>query len=253
MLAGLPEWAFAFALVLCRCGMTIMLVPGLGEAEPPPTVRAGLALTITALLLPLVGGIVPPAPESGFECARWVAAELVVGGLLGWLARLPSLALSMAGSIMSYMTGLTSVVQPDPSLGGQSAALSRLLGLIAAVLVLSTGLYAVPLQALVGSYAVFPPGSVLPLGPLADSATGAASAMLVLACRLSAPLIIAGVLFQAALGVLARLAPQMQVYSAATAGQIMGGLALVGLVAGTVLSTWGDAIQDAWAALPGLP
>jgi len=36
LLAALPGWAFAFALVLSRTGMAIMLMPGLGEAEPPP-------------------------------------------------------------------------------------------------------------------------------------------------------------------------------------------------------------------------
>ena len=48
LLAALPGWAFAFALVLSRTGMAVMLLPGLGEAEPPPIVRAGLALATYA-------------------------------------------------------------------------------------------------------------------------------------------------------------------------------------------------------------
>ena len=49
---GLPGLAFAFALVLCRAGMVVMLLPGLGETEPPAIVRAGLALALSLLLLP---------------------------------------------------------------------------------------------------------------------------------------------------------------------------------------------------------
>ena len=113
LLAALPGWAFAFALVLSRTGMAVMLLPGLGEAEPPPIVRAGLALAITVLLVPAVAPLVPPPPEIGFGGATMVAAELLVGSLLGWLARLPALALGMAGAVVSYMLGLSSVVQQD--------------------------------------------------------------------------------------------------------------------------------------------
>jgi len=250
LLAALPGWAFAFVLVLSRTGAVVMLMPGLGESEPPAVVRAGLAVVITLLLLPGVAPLVPGVPEAGASGAGMVAAELLVGVMLGWLARLP--ALGMAGTVTSYMLGLSSVMQTDPALGGQSAALGRLFGLVAPVLVLSTGLYALPLQALSGSYGLFPPGTLLPAGPLADSVTAAVGASFGLAMRLAAPFLLAGLLWQAALGVLARLAPQLQIYSAVTAGQILGGLALLGLLASRILEAWLDGVSTAWQLLPGL-
>jgi len=252
LLAALPSWAFAFALVLSRIGMTVMLLPGLGEAEPPPIVRAGLALALTVLLLPAVVPLVPPVPEIGFGGAAMIGAELLVGGMLGWLARLPALALGMAGAVVSYMLGLSSVVQQDPALGGQSAAMARLFGLAAPVLILSAGLYALPLTALAGSYQLIPPGSVLPAGPLAESVTSAVSACFGLAIRLSAPFLLAGLVFQVALGLLARLVPQLQVYTAAVPGQILGGLVLLGLLAPHILGAWTEAVTFGWSSLPGL-
>lgn len=251
-IAALPGWAFAFVLVLSRTGAVVMLMPGLGEAEPPAVVRAGLALVITLLLLPAVAPLVPGVPEAGMSGAGMVAAELLVGVMLGWLARLPALALGMAGAVTSYMLGLSSVVQTDPALGGQSAALGRLFGLVAPVLVLSTGLYALPLQALGGSYGLFPPGTLLPAGPLADSVTAAVGASFGLSMRLAAPFLLAGLLWQAALGLLARLAPQLQIYAAVTPGQILGGLALLGLLGPRILEAWLDGVSSAWQLLPGL-
>lgn len=252
ILAALPGWAFAFALVLSRAGMAVMLLPGLGEAEPPPIVRAGLALAITVLLVPAVAPSVPAVPEIGAQGFAMVAAELLVGALLGWLARLPAMALSMGGAIISYMLGLSSVVQQDPALGGQSAALSRLFGLVAPVLILSAGLYALPLSALAGSYDLVPPGSLLPSGPLADSVAGAVAASFSLALRLSAPFLLAGLVFQVALGLLARLVPQLQVYTAALPGQILGGLVLLGVLASQLIGAWTDTLRTAWSSLPGL-
>ena len=252
LLAALPGWAFAFALVLSRTGMAVMLLPGLGEAEPPPIVRAGLALAITVLLVPAVAPLVPPPPEIGFGGATMVAAELLVGSLLGWLARLPALALGMAGAVVSYMLGLSSVVQQDAALGGQSAAMARLFGLAAPVLILSGGLYALPLTALAGSYQLVPPGSVMPAGPLAESITGALVTCFSLSIRLAAPFLLAGLVFQLALGLLARLVPQLQVYTSAVPGQILCGLVLLGILASHILGAWTEAVNTAWSSLPGL-
>ncbi len=239
-------------LVLARAGAAIMLLPGLGEAEPPAMVRVGLAGAIALLLLPIVSAKVTAAPGTPLQAAGMIAAELAAGGLLGWLARLPSLALGAAGVITSYMLGLSSVVQTDPALGGQSAALGRLFGLAAPVLILGSGLYAWPLQALAGSYAILPPGTLIPAGPAAESVVQAVLSAFGLAVQLAAPFILASVVFQAALGVLGRLVPKLQLASGAVPGQILGGLALLGLCGAALLGVWQDGVRQAWIQLPGL-
>ena len=217
-----------------------MLLPGLGEADPPPMVRAGLALALTS---PAAAGVVPLVPEApggagrrGWGMRGWWRRSCWWGRVLGWLARLPALALSMAGAVASTMMGLSSVVQPDPALGGQSSALATAMGLMAPVLMLSTGLYALPLSALAGSYQVVPPGTVMPTGAMAESVQEAVSASLLLSVRLAAPFLVAGLLLQAGLGLLARLVPQLQVFTAALPGQILGGVALLGVLAAPVLA-----------------
>ena len=250
LLAALPSVAFALGLVLCRVGMVVMLLPGLGEIEAPMMVRAGLALGLSVLLLPAVIPLVPAAPD-GLAGPRMIAAEVVTGAALGWLARLPALALGMAGAIVSTLLGLSSVVQPDPALGGQSTALARLFGLAAPVLILASGLYALPLSALSGSYALVGPGGALPAGDAADLMVKFASGSFSLALQLSAPFLVAGIVWQIAVGLLARVAPQLQAFSVAVPGQILGGLVLMGLLASRILSTWQGGVAASWATLPG--
>ena len=62
VLHALPQWAFAFALVLARVGCAGMLLPVLGEAEVPATIRAGVVLALTLLLLPVLLPDLPAAP-----------------------------------------------------------------------------------------------------------------------------------------------------------------------------------------------
>jgi flagellar biosynthetic protein FliR len=252
LLAGLPGWAFAFALVLARSSAAVMLLPGLGEAEPPPMLRAGLAGGLAFLLLPTVLPQMPPVPPSMWQLGSMVAAELACGAMLGWLARLLTLALPIAGGLVSLLIGLSSVLQPDPALGGQSTALARLFSLAVPVLVLSTGLYALPLQALAGSYQLIPAGTWLPVDSAAESVTDAVVQSFALALRLAAPFVLSGVLAQAGLALLARFVPQMQIYALAAPSQILAGLALLAALSLPLIETWQDSVQAAWRSLPGL-
>ncbi len=250
IIAGLPSLVFALALVLCRVGMVVMLMPGLGEIEAPPMVRVGLALGLAILLLPSVATRVPTVPN-GVAGPQMIAAELLTGLALGWLARLPALALGMAGAIISLLIGLANILQPDPALGGQSTALARLFGIAAPVLILATGLYTLPLSALAGSYNLIGPGGVLPAGDAAEMMIKVAGDALGLALQLSAPFLVAGIVFQFAVGLVARIAPQIQAFTIAAPGQILGGMVLLGLLASRMLSTWESGVSISWAMLPG--
>ena len=246
--AALPQWAFAFALALCRCGAAVMLMPGLGEAEPPPMVRAGMTVALVLLVLPAMGPIALP---DGWTGAVMVAAELLCGGVLGWLARCITLALPMAGQIISFMTGLSSVVAADPALG-QSSAIMRLFALAAPVLVLGTGLWAMAVAALAGSYALVAPGHFLPVADGVAAAVTAASTAFGLALRLAAPFVLAACVWQLALGLLNRLIPNLQVFFAAIPGQVVGGLLLLAVLAEGMVQVWTTAARDSLAGLPGL-
>jgi flagellar biosynthetic protein FliR len=249
--AGLSAHAFAFMLILCRCAAAVMLLPGLGEEEPPVMVRAGLSLGIAALLMPGLADAMPPPPESEIRLAGMVAAELAVGGLLGWLARLLALALPAAGQVISLLAGLSSVLLPDATFGAQSAAVGKLFNLAAPVLILSTGLYALPLGALANSYTVFPAGGALPASDTLEVAVRAVSASFALALRLASPFILVSLVWQLALGLLARLVPQIQVYFASLPGQLLGGMLLLALLAAPILRAWIAAVHEGYVALPG--
>lgn len=251
LLDSLAPLAFHAILIFARVGAAMMLLPGLGETEIPANIRLAIALALVPLLLPLLSPGLPPVPEQPAELARLIVLESLAGLWLGGLARLILLALAMAGQVAALMLGLSSILTQDPALGQGGTALSRLFGMLAALLVLSTGLYALPLTALAGSYAVLPAGDPLPAGFAAESLAAMGAESLALALRLAAPFVLAAVLFNLALGLLARLAPQVQVYFVAVPAQILGGLALLGLVAAPLLAAFATALADAFGRLPG--
>jgi len=252
LLATLPAWAFAFMLVLARVGAAMMLLPGLGETDTPAMIRLGLALGITALLLPGIAPSIPPMPEAGTQAALMVAAEVGTGIWLGWLARLLVLALPVAGQFISYMLGIANVLQPDPQLGAQATPIARLFSIAAPVAILISGLYAIPLAALAGSYRLIPAGTLLPAADATQTSVRVVGQTFSLAVQLASPFLLAAIVWHVAIGLLARLVPRLQVYFVVMPGQIVGGIALLVILATTLLTAWQAALRTGFATLPGL-
>ena len=251
LIAALPTLAFAFALVMARIGAAIMLLPGLGEAELPAMVRIGLALAVTVLLLPGIAPSVPAVPESGVQAGLMVAADVVTGLWLGWLSRLLALALPIAGQFIAYMLGVANVLQPDAELGGQATPIARLFAVVAPLAIMVSGLYALPLAALAGSYRLIPPGAMLPAADTAETAVRAAAAFFALAIRLASPFLLVAIVWHVAIGMLARLVPRLQVYFVIMPGQIVGGIVLLIVVGTSLLAAWEVAVRSGFADLPG--
>jgi flagellar biosynthetic protein FliR len=161
------------------------------------------------------------------------------------------MALAQAGQVIALMIGLASPLQGDQVLGAAVTAPARLLGLATASLFLATGLYEVPLRALASSYAVLPAGPGLPAGPAAELLAAAVSALLLVAMQIAAPFVAAAVLFNVALGLVSRLAPQAQVFVVAAPAQILGGFLLLMVLLPSLLAAWWRATGEGLARIPG--
>jgi len=244
------RWCMGFLLVLARVGAVLVQLPGLGEAVAPPMAKIAVALAMTLLLLPVLEPHIPPLPDAGLGFAAMIAAEAFAGLWFGWLARVLTQTLTVAMQYVALFLGLSSVLQPDAELGPQTSALARMAEMAIPLLVLSTGLYRIALSAMVEFYTLAPPGSVLPPADGAAAAVAAVARSLVLAMRLASPFLVAAVVWNVLAGLLSRLVPRLQIYFAAMPGQILGGLYLLAMLSGGVLSVWHDAVSKALRAVP---
>jgi flagellar biosynthetic protein FliR len=249
--SDLPALAYAFVMVLARVGSAAMLLPGMGEMEVPPAARAGIALALTVLLVPPLAPLVGPEPAGPGALAGGIACEIGTGLWMGWLSRVVMQVPAMAGQAIAAATGLTNVLQADADLGGQASALGHALALAAPVMVLASGLYAVPIEALAHSYDVLPAGHPLAMADGSLLAVRLLGRCFALAVQLAGPFILAGTVWHVALGLLGRLVPQLQFYFAAMPGQIAGGLAMLALLAGGVIGVWQGRAETLLLVLPG--
>lgn len=252
LLQSLPTGAFGFLLVIARVGSALLTGPGLGEAEIPPTVRAALAALLSILVYPLLQDRLPPPPDSLVVLAGLIVLEVLIGTWIGFMARVLVSALAMAGGVVSFMIGLSSVLQIDPSVGSQVAALQRFMSLAAIALLFASGLYILPIQAIIGSYDAVPPGQVFDAGGAAELVTRAITASFGLSLRLAAPFVVTFMVWQATMGFISRLVPNIQVHVVSAPAQILGGLALLAAACSIMFNSWSAGTLKAFSSLPGL-
>jgi flagellar biosynthetic protein FliR len=212
---------FAFLLIFTRIGAGVMLMPGVGEYYVPMRVRLMFALSLSFLLTPALGGLLPPPPDAPFRLAAFIAGEALIGILLGAVARIMISAAHTAGTLVATQSGLAAAMMLDMSQAGQSTVVTNLFTFTSVVLIFALDLHHGLLRALADSYSLFSPGVMPPLADFSEHAAKSLGKAFSVALQLSAPFIAVGIILNLAGGILARLMPTIQIFFLLMPVQIM--------------------------------
>ncbi len=225
-------------LILCRIGGAFSFMPGFGDTYVTPDKRLFLSLGISFVLLPVLSPLLPAMPESPAGFARLIAQEVITGVFIGLLARFLLAALDLAGFIIATETGLSAATAYNPQMSTAGPIVTTFLTMSALALLFVTNLHHMLIEAIVGSYQLFKPGSDLMVMDMSQSLIQMVGQVFIIGIQMAAPFILLGTVFNLGLGLLARLMPQMQVFMVAMPLQIIFGLLIFGLVLSTMLQVW---------------
>ena len=240
---GYDLWSVTLAFA--RIGTLVMLMPGIGEAAVPGRARLGFAVLLSIMLAPQVAS----APGDVWGASGIVISEVAVGFVLGGVARILMTGLATAGQIFGLETGLSFAQTADPLQGQQAGQIvSVFLGLLGATLVFATNLHHVFLLGIRDSYTAFAPGKGFSVGDASDFALDAFSDAFRIGLQIAAPVVVAGLVFRLGLGILARLAPSIQVFFVAMPLNILGGFIILTLGLSSGMLVWLDRLQHYAAA-----
>lgn len=248
----LTRWVPAFVLLLARSGGLVAFGPVLGSRTLPPMLRAGLAGTLALLLTPVVVARDFRLPATTVALVATLVGELAIGALLGLAVRLTFASISMAGEMAAIQMGVGLPAALDPHSMTHVSSVNHLLDQIAILIFLTVGGHHTLLAALAQSLVLAPPLSVGYDGSVMELLLGLFGAALSLAVRLAAPVGAALFATMVALGLLNRVAPQVNVFLVSFAVTIGVGL-LVLLAALPVMGTvMAGSFRDLPATLTGL-
>jgi flagellar biosynthetic protein FliR len=173
-----------------------------------------------------------------------VITEMLTGLMIGAIARMLMSMAATAGQVIGMQSGLAFAQTFDPSQGQQGAIFATLLNLTFLILMFTTNLHHLLLRTAANSYEMFPPGELPPVGDAAEWALTAFSDAFRLGVQIASPMIVFGLVFYLALGVLSRLMPAAQIFFIAMPVNIMVGLFIFTISLGAMSTVWLDRMQD---------
>ena len=208
----LHTWLAEFFWPFFRILALLLTAPLFGARGIPAHTKIAIAFVITIIVAPLL----PPihtsfSPASAFGLLI-VAQQLLIGIAMGLAIKLLFMAIELAGHIIGLQMGLGFATFFDPQNGTQVPLVGQFLTILAMLLFLSFNGHLLIINALVSSFDTIPIGANL--APQSFMALVlSASNMFSWGVQLALPVMAALMLVNAALGVLTRASPQLNIFA----------------------------------------
>jgi len=204
----------------------LVVAPFLGSAAVPPRIKIGLALGLTLFLAPLV-----PGTASALSAPAMLVillGEFAIGFFLGLTLQLIFEAGQIAGQVCGVQMGysLASLINPDNS-QADSAVLSTFYELIVLMLFIQLGVPHWLLRGLARSFEYLPPGHFSLTWPAAHAFFEFSAGMFVAGLQIAAPVLVASLFADVALGFIGKASPQLPVLFVGISIKNLLGLALL--------------------------
>lgn len=202
-----PDRWPTFVLITARIGGLMLTAPGWSGTSLPRLVRTALTVVLAALLLPTTP--VAHLPQEVIDIPLPVAAEMAIGIIIGLVAAVIVQSLALAGEVMSMQMGLSIAPSYSPLPELMVSGIGPLTSMLGLILYFSIGGHLVLLRGLAESMQTLPPGGGIAFGAGEHASIVLAGQIFSCAISAAAPVMVALLLTNVALGILSRAVPQL--------------------------------------------
>jgi len=188
-----------------------VLSPVFGRQNTPSYLKIGLALFTTFILAPLLGDVVIEYSNL-VDFTLIIFKELFVGIIIGYVSNMVFSALFIAGQLIDTQIGFSMINVLDPQSNIQVPLLGNFLYILSILLFLMMDGHHILFLALTKSYNIVPINSLFFTKELINNLIGIFSETFYMAVKIAFPITAAVLISEVALGILARMVPQMNVF-----------------------------------------
>lgn len=232
-----PDSATVAILVAMRLTGLLLIAPVFSAATVPVKWRTALLIVLTIVIQPIAYANLHGIPDLTPASA---VGELIVGFGIGLGAALLVGGAEAAGELIAIQIGLSGASLLDPLSNQSSPVLGNFLSLFAITILLALNAHLGMIQALADSMRAIPVGSAIDLHAGLANLLSLAGTLFLAGLRFAAPVIGTVMVGNAALAVLSRATPQLNILSVAFPLQIGLGLFALGIALPFIASTLGN-------------
>ena len=216
-----------FALVVMRMSGAVIFNPVLGRSNYPARAKAALILGLSLLLYLRVDGVLTHQPAGMLEYGVMLVKELLLGFVLGYSMELAFAILRFASSIMDNNMGLSMAQVYDPQYNTQMTVTSGLYYTFLSLLFLATNGHLYLLSMFFASARLIPFGEVSVRPELSQLMLEIFRTNIAMGLQFAFPILAMELICEAAVGILMRMIPQINVFSVNFQLKIIVGMAML--------------------------
>ncbi len=222
-----------FMLIFCRISCFIFIAPFYSMNNTPSRIKIGLSFLVSVLLYTTMGEMAGPVYDSIYGYAALVLKEAATGLLLGYGCSICTGIVGFAGRIIDMETGLSMASMMDPTTK-EDMSISGLWYQYAVMLVLIvSGMYQYIMKALAESFQLIPVGAAkFPTDGLLKVMLQFMADYILIAFRICLPMFAVMIILNAILGILTKVAPQMNMFSVGMQMKVLVGFLVLFITIG---------------------
>ncbi len=205
-----PEKLVAFMLVLTRISAMTAFMPVLG-GNMPRHMKSGLAVMMTAVLYPVIDTQSVPLGIDVFDLILMVMGEAFIGVTAAFIVTLVFAGIQLGGAIIGFQIGFGIVNVIDPITNLQVSLTGQFMNLVAILLFLAMNVHHYVLIGLAETFSIVPITGVVLNRDVGDLIMHLATTIFLTGAQVAAPVSVTLLLKQAAMGLIARTVPQMNI------------------------------------------
>ncbi|MCR5427224.1 MAG: flagellar biosynthetic protein FliR [Lachnospiraceae bacterium] len=222
-----------FLLILVRVTSFVYLAPFFSLNGVPRQVRIALSLFLSAMLYGMLTPADAVVTDSLLEYAIIVAKETICGLLMGFSTMICTSALNFAGTIADMEIGLSMVQILDPASRQNVSITGAFYNYGFTMILIASGMYRYLIGALADSFRLIPVnGVVFHWDHLMQSMIVFLGDYVLIGFEIILPIFCSVMMLNAILGIIARVSPQMNMFSIGIQLKIIVGLGVLMLTIG---------------------
>lgn len=207
------DWSqlYLYTLIFMRTSGFVLLNPLLGRTSLPNLVRAGVAMVLSIFLFGVVDQV-PAVPANVLEFMLRLLLELGVGFVLGFVMQLFFMVIEVGGEVIDGQMGLTMAQVYDSSSQVNMTVTAALLNVLMILTFFAENGHYTMLRIFLSSQQVVPYGQVMLGQQAASGVTEVFLSCMMLAVKLSLPILAAELLGELGMGILMKAIPQINAF-----------------------------------------
>ena len=211
-------------MIFVRIASFIFIAPFFGMSNTPARLKVGLSFFITVILANVID-----VPEIEYTdvigYAIIVVKESITGLLMGFAANICTSIMSFAGNLADMQIGFSMATEYDPMTRSQVSVTGQFYNYLILLLLLITNLQSYLIRALAESYELIPVNAQLfSWDNMLSSFISYCSNMIILSFRIILPMFACVMILNCILGIMAKVAPQMNMFAVGMQLKVLVGL-----------------------------